>query len=499
MRAKHGAATPDVGPRNLAELEARLARDLELLLVPPPKPWLEARAHPKWGALLDVAIVGAGMAGLGAAFALKRLGVRNLCLFDRSAAGSEGPWVTYARMQTLRSPPELVGPALGLANLTFRAWFEAQFGAAQWSLVHRIARVQWMEYLRWYRRMIDVAVVNGAEVTDIAGDGEAVVVTVRSAAGARRLAARRVVLATGRDGLGGPYVPAVFRALDKRYWAHASEDIDFAALRGKTVGVIGAGASAVDNAAEALEAGALRVGMLMRRADVPRVNRGMGIGSPGMWHGFVRLSDAERWSIVQHIADRAIPPPRDSMRRCSRHANFSIIARCAAHKAEVADGRVRLATSRGELAFDYLLVCTGLRVDWPRRPELAALAREVLLWGDRFTPSRGDAFEQADHPFLGADLEFLEKQPGAAPWVGRVHCFTFPAFMSHGPISGDVPAISVGAERLAMGIAAALFAEDYDRNWARLLAWNTPELTGEDYALDEQLAKFRPKPAIGEA
>jgi len=123
----------------------------------------------------------------------------------------------------------------------------------------------------------------------------------------------------------------------------------------------------------------------------------------------------------------------------------------------------------------------------------------VLLWGDRFTTSRGDAFEQADHPFLGADLEFLEKQPGAAPWVGRVHCFTFPAFMSHGPISGDVPAISVGAERLAMGIAAALFAEDYDRNWARLLAWNTPELTGEDYALDEQLAKFRPKPAIGEA
>jgi cation diffusion facilitator CzcD-associated flavoprotein CzcO len=402
-------------------------------------------------------------------------------------------------MQTLRSPPELVGPALGLANLTFRAWFEAQFGTHQWQTVHRIPRVQWMEYLRWYRRVIDVDVANEAEVVDIAGDGEAVSLTVRAATGTHRIAARRLILATGRDGLGGPDVPAVFRKLDKRYWAHASEEIDFAALRGKTVGVIGAGASAVDNAAEALEAGALRVGMLMRRADVPRVNRGMGIGSPGMWHGFHRLQLTERWSIVQHIADRAIPPPRDSMRRCSAHSNFSIIARCETLKAESADGRVRLATSRGELAFDYLVLCTGFRVDWQCRPELAALARSVLLWGDCFAPPSGDALEQADHPFLGADLEFLEKTPGAAPWASRVHCFTFPAFMSHGPISGDVPAISVGAERLATGIAAALFAEDYERNWARLLAWNTPELAAEDYALDEQIAKFRAKPSAGEA
>ena len=78
--------------------------------------------------MLDVAIIGAGMGGLAAAFVLKRLGVRNMRVFDRSPEGFEGPWATYARMQTLRSPPELVGPALGLANLTFRAWFEAQFG-----------------------------------------------------------------------------------------------------------------------------------------------------------------------------------------------------------------------------------------------------------------------------------------------------------------------------------------------------------------------------------
>ena len=71
--------------------------------------------------------------------------------------------------------------------------------------------------------------------------------------------------------------------------------------------------------------------------------------------------------------------------------------------------------------------------------------------------------------------------------------------MSHGPITGDVPAISVGAERIATGIAGALFAEDYERNWARLLAWDTPELRGDEYVLDEDIAKFAAKPATSGA
>src|ERR1700733_14165493 len=58
------SSSTDPGPRSLAELEARLRRDLELLTIPPAKDWLGARIHPQWGPVLDVAIVGAGMAGL---------------------------------------------------------------------------------------------------------------------------------------------------------------------------------------------------------------------------------------------------------------------------------------------------------------------------------------------------------------------------------------------------------------------------------------------------
>ena len=96
----------DSGPASLAALEARLRRDLELLTLPPAKDWLEPRTHPQYP-VLDVAIIGAGMAGLAAAFALKCLGVRSLRLFDRAPQGREGPWATNARMETLRSPPEL--------------------------------------------------------------------------------------------------------------------------------------------------------------------------------------------------------------------------------------------------------------------------------------------------------------------------------------------------------------------------------------------------------
>src|ERR1700736_502104 len=129
---KSAGLPQDDGPRSLAELEARFARDLDMLAIPPAKQWLEPRTHPSHGPMLDVAIVGAGMAGLSAALALRCLGIRNVEIFDRSPKDFEGPWATYARMEVLRSPKELTGPALGFSNLTFRAWFEARFGRAAW-------------------------------------------------------------------------------------------------------------------------------------------------------------------------------------------------------------------------------------------------------------------------------------------------------------------------------------------------------------------------------
>src|SRR6185312_3114742 len=148
----------------LGALEARLRTDLAWLDLPA-GPWMPARRH-DGQAVLDVAIIGGGMAGLAAATALRQLGIA-ATIYDRAAPGYEGPWATTARMETLRSPKQLTGPALGLPALTFRAWFEAQFGSGAWEALDKIPRLQWMDYLRWYRRVLELEVLNGHAVQAI--------------------------------------------------------------------------------------------------------------------------------------------------------------------------------------------------------------------------------------------------------------------------------------------------------------------------------------------
>ena len=53
-------------------------------------------------------------------------------------------------------------------------------------------------------------------------------------------------------------------------WMHTGHAWSGERLRGQRVAVIGAGASAMDAAAEALEHGAAQVTLLVRRPDLPR-------------------------------------------------------------------------------------------------------------------------------------------------------------------------------------------------------------------------------------
>ncbi|CAO3433516.1 NAD(P)-binding domain-containing protein [Azospirillum endophyticum] len=465
----------DPGPRSLEELEGRLARDLDVLTLPPAD-WVPPR-----DGMLDVAVVGAGMAGLTAAFALRKVGISNIRLFDRAPAGREGPWATFARMETLRSPKTLTGPALGFANLTFRAWYEAQFGCTAWDALYRIPRLQWLDYLTWYRRVTGAPVQNDTALTAISGDADGVSLDLAGPEGRQRVRARRVILANGRDGLGGPFIPAFWQAVDKRFWSHAHEAIDFAALKGKTIAVLGAGAGAVDNAAEALETGAGKVYMLIRRPDLPRINKGLGAGHPGIVLGFHTLSDERRWAYNQYIADTGVPAPHNSMLRCSRHANFSLLTSCPVEAAEAEGDRLVLRTGRGTVTVDHVILATGFSVDWAQRPELAEIARHTLLWRDRYVLPGHEGSEFALHPYLGPDFEFLERNPGEAPWLNRIHAFNYAAVLSHGKVTGDIPGISAGAERLADSLTAALFTEDYDHHWQRLVEFETPELLGDEW------------------
>ena len=69
----------------------------------------------------------------------------------------------------------------------------------------------------------------------------------------------------------------------------------------------------------------------------------------------------------------------------------------------------------------------------------------------------------------------------ACPGLDRIHCFCYPATLSHGAVSGDIPAISDGARRLANGIASLFYREDFEHPFARLEAYDDPELLGNEW------------------
>jgi cation diffusion facilitator CzcD-associated flavoprotein CzcO len=465
----------------LAALEARLAQDLAWLELPA-RPWV-LPVPGQAACAFDVAIVGAGMAGLTAAAALRLAGIRAVC-FDRAPEGFEGPWVTTARMETLRSPKHLTGPALGLPALTFRAWYEAVHGEAAWQALDKIPRPMWMDYLRWYRRVTGVAVRNDHEIRAVQplADGTGVELALHSAGRAWTERFPRVVLASGRDGLGGAAVPEFAAALDRRTWAHSSESFDDAWFRGRRVVVIGGSASAMDCAATALEAGAASVDLLIRRAVMPLVNKTKGAGYPGMVHGYHELPDADRWRLRRYFNQVQVPPPRGSTLRVSRHPNARFFLGAPVLAAGQAGSVAWLETPRGRFEADIVLFATGFRSEFAIRPELAAIAPAIRRWADRFAAPPDDADDElAGMPDLGPAFEFTERQPGDCPGLSRVHCFCYPALMSHGALAGDIPAISEGAQRLARGLASALLRDAFDAHLAAVQAYDDPELLGDEW------------------
>lgn len=473
---------PAAPPQGLAALEARVRQDLQWLALPG-KSWTPATVR-DGVPVIDVAIIGGGQAGMAASVALSHLGIPNV-IYDQSPKDFEGPWATTARMETLRSPKTLTGPALGFPALTFRAWFEAQFGLDAWEALDKIPRLQWMEYLRWFRRVMQLDIRNEHRVLAVQPRADGIVaLQLQSPAGTSTVLARRVVVATGRDGLGGAYLPPLVEQLPRDRWAHSSDLFDYASLKGKRVGVIGGGASAMDSAATALEEGAARVDMLIRRKDLPRINKGKGSGNPGLVNGHLHLPDEWKWRIRHYVNAQQVPPPSGSTRRVSRFANARFLLGTAIKSVEVKpDGALLLQTNRGPLELDFLFFSTGFKIDWSLRREFKDIAPHILNWSDRYTPPAGEEDQElADSPYLGPVFEFQQKTPGSLPGLERVHCFCYPAAASHGTVSGDIPAISDGAYRLAQGIAALMYSEDIDYHYRNIQAYEEPELEGDEWS-----------------
>ncbi|MBS0519629.1 MAG: NAD(P)/FAD-dependent oxidoreductase [Proteobacteria bacterium] len=460
----------------LAALEAQVRRELELTAHPRAE-WMVPRLYQGKPAL-DVLIVGAGQCGLATGFGLMRDRVRNILLIDRAPQAKEGPWATFARMPTLRSAKDQTGPDLGVPGLTFQAWYEAQHGADAFARMHLIPTADWHTYLLWIRRVLDLPVRNDVALTAMEparlDDGGRCLLATLSTG--ERLAARKLVLATGQDGSGEWWMPDFVRALPANRRSHTCDDIDFERLRGRTVAVLGAGASAMDNAAVALEHGA-SVHLFCRR-PVPSVIQ------PYRWltfAGFLRhmgdMPDEWRWRIMGHIMRTRESFPADTYKRVMAFPEFRMHVGRNWTGARMQDGRICIETARGPFEADYAICGTGIRQNLRARPELANIADHVALWGDRYTPPRGEEDPVlAASPYLGPDYAFLEKTPGEAPWLADIHLFGIGTTLSFGPSGSSINAMTIAVPKLVAGLTRGLFAGDLQRHWEALLSYDVKQV-----------------------
>jgi cation diffusion facilitator CzcD-associated flavoprotein CzcO len=463
-------------PQTLAELEADVARDLDLT-AHPRAPWLVPKTS-GGASVLDCLVIGAGQCGLAVAHALQRDRVDNILVVDRAPPGREGPWVTYARMRNLRSPKNQIGPDLKLPALTYQAWHEAQWGAAHFEAMPWIPKEGWQDYLGWFRRITGIPVRNGVTAGAISPartDDALPCLRVETSAGP--LLARKVVMATGQVGVGYWWMPEFVAALPGALRAHAAEEIDFAALRGKVVAVLGAGASAFDNAAVALEAGAAEVHLFCRRAQPMDVQPYRWLTFAGFLKHMHEMPDAWRWRFMAKILGMREGFAQDTYDRASRFPNFTMHLDRPWTDARAEDGRAVLATPRGEFAADFLICGTGVRMDPGAVPELALCADNIAQWHDRYAPPPEEVNERIGcFPYLNADSAFLEKRPGETPWIRDIHLFGIGTSLSFGPAGSSINAMSIAAPRVAAGVTRGLFEADMPRLYGDLLAYDLKQV-----------------------
>jgi cation diffusion facilitator CzcD-associated flavoprotein CzcO len=435
--------------------------------------------------ILDVAIIGGGMAGNAAAFALQKEKISNIKIFDENPPNEEGAWIKSARMHSLQSGNRWMGPALDIPSLTYQAWYESTYGMQAFEDLHGSCPTHsWHEYLCFYRRVLNLPIENRMQLTSLKLLDHLVELTFNETT---TVYARKVVLATGRDGSGRLEIPKFLDEVPKHLYAHAGHPIDLAFFRGKKIAIIGSGSSAFDVAAAALENGASSIDMLIRRSHISQINRFAQFIFPGFANGFHLLSDETRCEfLAAGYRAGGVRPSKAAVERLKDFENIHFhynthISRITPHQ-----NALDIHSNHGTTSYDFLVAATGYETNLSYRSELSQIIPHILLWKDRVPLQLLQEFPRlGNFPYLGPHFQFLEAAP-TSPSLKNIYCFNYGAFLSHGYITGDVIGISFGATRLAKGIAADFFLEDALYYLEKIKKWENPDFQISDYPYLQQ-------------
>lgn len=479
----------------LPKLEKRVAHDLSIISYPVNE-WIPPKFDEQGQRVLDVLVVGGGQGGLTIAFQLLRERVQNIRVIDAAEAGQEGPWLNYARMPTLRSPKEVNGPDLNIPSLAFQAWYEAQFGKLSWKKLNKIPTELWVNYLKWFRKVLSLPVQNKMKMIAFEPSKGNIKVEIKclKTGDVKEEITRKLILATGIETPGKWSAPPISQKIPKDFWFHTSEKIDFDLFENKDVAVLGAGASAMDNAVMALEAKASEVTVYCRRSELQRVQPFKWLSFPGFLRHFSELKDEWRWKFMSYLLTLREAFPKETWDRANRFKEFNIQTGAGWEDLRLNDERVAISTKKGTFEADFLIFGTGFSIDLTHSEELSPHAHLIALWSDKFKETRkeGEESNLQSYPYLGDGFQFLEKLPGSAIWLKNVHLFSFGATMSFGPSGASINAMKFAVPKLVNAITRDLFLEDIDHHFESMSSYNLPEfsLPGEKTELAPATTDF---------
>lgn len=451
---------------------------------PAPVDWVAPRA----GADHNVVVVGGGQSGVGISYWLARKGIGRVSTIDEGEPGRAGVWRTIARMQVLNTSKLQAGPARDDVALGFRAWYETLYGPHAFHAMDRVPRLAWADYLDWFQQTIAVKVRSRTRLLDIEPAGDVLRLHL-SIDGVERIeTTRKLVLATGYLGSGGPNLPDNVKTLPAHLWAHSSSNVDFPALAGKVVGVLGAGSSAFDAAATALESNAAQVHLFSRRPDVEY--SGSSSSTPSALNPSYRspgpldlsgcLPDGVRWNNqrVRDQASASVTLP--AIQRVVSSDRFYLHVNSPWDAVTVADdGKVAVKTPTASFHFDYAIAGTGYRTNVSSRKELARIHDAILLWGDHYRPAPDEENPAAKfYPYLGQGFEFLPREGADATYLRNIHCFNPAALLSFESQVGNIGS-SIYYPAVVDAIARDLYLEGVDPSASKRLLAAPPQTSSD--------------------
>jgi hypothetical protein len=202
------------------------------------------------------------------------------------------------------------------------------------------------------------------------------------------------------------------------------------------------------------------VTLIARRARIEQPNVKQAMEFAGFLRHYGELGDAERLRLHQVLARFAVPPPPDSVARCTVHGTrFRILTAAPLLTVQQGGEGVRIETPRGTVEAGFVIAATGFAVNMALRPELAAFHERIALWADRYPPAAEDA-TLGGMPYLDGGFAYTAKRAEDAAMLARIHDVGIASVPSVGPVCVGLNGMKFGPDRVVRALTRSLFLED---------------------------------------